>query len=74
MNRSYYLSNPGRLQRQQNTISFQRYKQLTGDKVIADFEEALEQEPQFQEEEPEINLESTDEKKNQEGLLPFATI
>jgi CRISPR-associated protein Cas1 len=63
MNRNYYLFNPGRLRRQQNTIFFERYKQVTDDKVIADFEEALENEPEFREEEPEVNYEAANEKK-----------
>lgn len=63
MNRNYYLFNPGRLRRQQNTIFFERYKQVTDDKVIADFEEALENEPEFREDEPEVNYEAANEKK-----------
>lgn len=63
MNRNYYLFNPGRLRRQQNTIFFERYQELAEDKVIADFEEALEHEPEFQENEPEGEYQKTAEKK-----------
>lgn len=63
MNRNYYLFNPGRLRRQQNTIFFERYRELAEDKVIADFEEALEHEPEFREDEPEIDFQETAEKK-----------
>jgi len=63
MRRNYYLFNAGRLGRRQNTLVFTRYKQMADEKVLAAFEEELEQEPEFSEPDPEIDYEPTRERK-----------
>jgi CRISPR-associated protein Cas1 len=63
MPRNYYLFNPGRLSRKQNTIFFRRYKQVSDDKVLADFEEQIENEPEFAELDPETRYEESGDKK-----------
>ena len=59
MRRNYYLFNAGRLGRRQNTLVFTRYKQMADEKVLAAFEEELEDEPEFSEPDPEIDYEPT---------------
>lgn len=70
MPRNYYLFNPGRLSRKENTIFFRRYNQLEADKVLAEFEEAIEQEPEFQELDPDVRHEESGQKK----VLPIEDI
>ena len=63
MARNYYLFNPGRLSRKQNTIFFRRYNEIANENIRADFEDAIETEPEFQELDPEIQFEPSDVKK-----------
>lgn len=63
MPRNYYLFNPGRLSRKENTIFFRRYQQIAEDKVLADFEDALENEPGLIEMDPDSRFEETGDKK-----------
>ena len=63
MSRNYYIFNPGRLSRKQNTIFFKRYNQIANEAVIADFEESLENEPEFVELEPDIEYEESEDRK-----------
>ncbi len=69
MPRNYYLFNAGRLSRKQNTIFFTRYKHIASDKVLAAFEDELDDfasqkfEDQVLEPDPDIKYEETDEKK-----------
>ncbi len=63
MARNYYIFNPGRLSRKQNTIFFKPYKQIENSRVVADFEQEIENEPEFTEQEPDIQYEETDQKK-----------
>ena len=63
MPRNYYIFNPGRLSRKQNTLFFKRYKQISNEHVAADFEEALEEEPALVEGEPELRYQESDERK-----------
>ncbi len=63
MPRNYYIFNPGRLRRKQNTIFFQRYQQISSEQVIADFEDALEDEPALTEADPEIEYKTSGDRK-----------
>jgi CRISPR-associated protein Cas1 len=61
--RNYYIFNPGRLSRKQNTLFFRRYKQLSDSRVLADFEDELENEPGIIDGDPDVAYEESDEKK-----------
>ncbi|NIV95337.1 type I-B CRISPR-associated endonuclease Cas1 [candidate division KSB1 bacterium] len=63
MSRNYYIFNPGRLSRKENTLFFRRYKQISDDRVIADFEDELETEPELAEREPEIEYKESGNRK-----------
>ncbi len=63
MARNYYIFNPGRLSRKENTLFFRRYNQISEDQVFADFEDELENEPEVVEKEPEANYEESSERK-----------
>lgn len=63
MARNYYIFNPGRLSRKQNTILFKRYKQISDDRIIADFEDALETEPEQVDSDPDVRYSESDERK-----------
>ncbi|MFQ6115165.1 MAG: type I-B CRISPR-associated endonuclease Cas1b [bacterium] len=63
MSRNYYLFNPGRLSRKENTIFFRRYNQLSEDKVFADFEDELEKDPESVEQDPDIKYEESGDRK-----------
>ena len=63
MPRNYYIFNPGRLSRKQNTLFFRRYKQLSDNQVLADFEDELENEPGIIDGDPEVAYEESDERK-----------
>jgi CRISPR-associated protein Cas1 len=63
MPRNYYIFNPGRLSRKENTIFFRRYNQIAPDKVVADFEDDLEKEPELTEQEPQIEYQESGERK-----------
>jgi len=63
MARNYYIFNPGRLSRKQNTIFFRRYNEMSNEDVVADFEEALENEPEFIELDPEVEYEESDDRR-----------
>lgn len=63
MPRNYYIFNPGRLSRRENTIAFRRYKQISDDQVLADFEDAIETEPAFTEPDPDTRFEESGERK-----------
>lgn len=70
MARNYYIFNPGRLSRKQNTLFFRRYNEMANDDVLVDFEESLEGEPDFTELEPDLEFEESDEKR----VLPVEDI
>ncbi len=63
MSRNYYIFNPGRLSRKQNTIFFRRYAQLSEDQVLAVFEDLVETEPETVEADPEVAYEESDDRK-----------
>ena len=63
MARNYYIFNPGRLSRKQNTVFFTRYSAEADAKSLADFEDRIEQEPSLLEEEPPVKYEESGEKK-----------
>jgi len=70
MKRNYYLFNAGRLSRKQNTIFFTKYQQNDNEKTVTAFEDELENEPVFTENEPDLSFETTNEKK----ILPVEDI
>ncbi|MFQ5606268.1 MAG: type I-B CRISPR-associated endonuclease Cas1b [bacterium] len=63
MARNYYIFNPGRLSRKENTLFFRRYNQVSEDKVLADFEEKIEQEPACIDNDPDLQYEESGERK-----------
>jgi len=63
MKRNYYLFNAGRLSRKQNTIFFKKYDKLPDEKIVARFEDEVENEPEFTEQEPEIEYQVSEQKK-----------
>jgi len=63
MSRNYYIFNPGRLRRKQNTVFFHRYAQIHEDQVLADFEESVEKEPALIDGDPETEFEESGDKK-----------
>jgi len=63
MPRNYYIFNPGRLSRKQNTVFFTRYRSKTDPRTLADFEDQIEKEPLWVEGEPPGKYEETSEKK-----------
>ena len=63
MPRNYYIFNPGRLRRKQNTIFFHRYKQTSADNVLVDFEETIRDEPALLDSDPDLMFEESGEKK-----------
>ncbi|MCH7756105.1 type I-B CRISPR-associated endonuclease Cas1 [candidate division KSB1 bacterium] len=63
MSRNYYIFNPGRLSRKQNTIFFKRYKQISDDRMIADFEDDVEMKPELAEQEPDIDYKESADRK-----------
>jgi len=68
--RNYYIFNPGRLSRKDNTIFFRRYNQMANDNILADFEDAVEDEPEFIELDPDVRYEESDEKR----VIPVADV
>ncbi len=63
MARNYYIFNPGRLRRKQNTVFFHRYAQIAEDRVLADFEEAVADDLDLIDGDPETEFEESDKKK-----------
>lgn len=63
MPRNYYIFNPGRLSRKQNTLFFKRYEQISNDRVAADFEDELEQEPALVGGDPDIQYKESADRK-----------
>ncbi len=63
MSRNYYIFNPGRLSRKQNTLVFRRYNEISAPGVVADFEDSLESEPELIDLDPDFRHEESDERK-----------
>ena len=63
MPRNYYIFNPGRLSRKQNTLFFKRYKQIPKDQAVADLEDEIGEEPGFTDQDPEIEYVESGERK-----------
>ncbi len=70
MARNYYIFNPGRLSRKQNTLFFRRYNEMANDDLLADFEESIDEEPDFIELEPDLEFEESNEKR----VLPIEDV
>ena len=51
------------MSRKQNTLFFRRYNQMSNESVVADFEEALGDEPEFVELDPELEYEESDDRR-----------
>jgi len=63
MPRNYYIFNPGRLSRKENTVFFRRYNQVANESVLAAFEEQVGEEPAFIDADPDVRYEESGERK-----------
>jgi len=63
MSRNYYVFNPGRLSRKDNTLIFRKYGEIENDAGLDDFQKMFDEEPAFYQLDAEIEYQESNERK-----------